>query len=120
MTLDNAIAIATLNFMEKQKQQRTLKQNDSLHLYFEMWSQALNDAGIPVQVAIKPFMDLQFTPLNIKEIWKVIQRIQLGKEHTAQLTTDEVGKIDREFSKHWAENFGLHVPFPSEDELANQ
>ena|SRR3990167_2451843 len=124
MTLDNAIAHATLNIMDtikKEKQQRTPKQNASLHLFFQMTADSLNEAGYSVQKIIKQSMDINWSPHLVKELlWRGAQNAMLGKISTTELTTDEVSKIYEQLNLYLSEKFGIFVCFPSEDELANQ
>ena len=107
--------------MDKAKQQRTPQQNSANHLWFAMISDALNEAGISVQVAIRDSMSVHFTPVIVKEIlWRAIQKVQYGKSSTTELNTLENTKVAEELNRYLGEKWGLHVPFPSLDELANQ
>ena len=110
----------TLKIYQDEKQ-RTLTQNSALHKLFELWATALNDAGYPVQVVIQKTPDIQFTKYNVKELlWRPIQKSSLGKESSTALTTKEIDVVYDEVNKFLAENFNIHEPFPSIEELLNQ
>ena len=107
--------------LKKQEKKRTLTQNSALHKLFELWAKALNDAGYPVQVVIQKTPDIQFTKYNIKELlWRPIQKSSLGKESTTELTTKEIDTVYDEVNKFLAENFKIHEPFPSIEEIMNK
>lgn len=104
--------------IEELKLQRTVTQNNSLHLYFQQLADALNDAGYSVNTFYKEGIELPFSQLIVKElIWKEFQKLVLGKESTATLTTDEVDKIYRPLRQYLIEHKGIDVPFPSIDNL---
>lgn len=102
----------------KEKKQRTLTQNDALHKFFELLATELNDAGLDQRVVLKPSIAIPWDKTSIKEqIWKPIQNAQLVKKSTTELTTDEVSKIYETINRHIGEKFGVHVPFPSIEQL---
>ena len=47
--------------------QRTTKQNASLHKYFQLLSDSLNDAGLDMRRTLKEEIDIPWTPANVKE-----------------------------------------------------
>jgi hypothetical protein len=101
--------------------QRTKKQNDALHLLFQMIADALNDGGYDVQLVLKKTLDVSWTKLLVKELlWKRAQWVQLGKKSTAQLTRKEVDKVYDEINNFLAVNFHISEPFPSLNELILQ
>jgi len=98
--------------------QRTIQQNKSLHLYFEMLADAFNSAGYDMRKVLKPSIAIPWNKESVKEmLWKPIQNIQLGKMSTTQLTTKEIDVIYDTLNRHIGERFGIFVEFPSEESL---
>lgn len=100
-------------------EQRTLQQNKALHKYFELLADELNDVGLDMKKVIT--VDVPWSPETIKEwIWKPVQRAQLLKESTTEMTTAEVNKVYETVNRLMAEKFGVSVPFPGlEEEMFN-
>ncbi len=97
---------------------RTTKQNKSLHLYFRLLAEALNEAGLDMKKVLKPTIDISWNERSVKEyIWRPIQNAQVIKKSTTELNTDEINKIWEVINRHLSEKFGIYVPFPSEEEL---
>ncbi len=97
---------------------RTSKQNDSLHLYFELLAEALNSAGLDVRAVLKPDVEIPWSKVMVKELlWRPIQKIYLNKKSTTRLTKDEVNKVWRILDKHLNEKFSVLVDFPSLETL---
>lgn len=100
------------------KKPRTTRQNKALHLFFTMLMQELNDAGLDQRKVLKPSVDIPWTPHAIKEqLWRPIQESLLGKESTTELETKEMTQVWEVLNRHLGEKFGVHVPFPSEEQL---
>ncbi len=97
------------------KQSRTLAQNNSIHLYCDWVSEALNECGQDVRKFIKPGIDLMWTPYLVKELlWRPTQKALFGKKSTTQL--NKIGEIDDIYdvlNKAISERTGQHIPFPS-------
>jgi hypothetical protein len=99
---------------ERKEVQRTMRQNKALHVLFRLLAEQLNEAGLDQRKVLKPGVDIPWTDKSIKEqIWKPVQKAQLNKGSTTQLTTTEIDKVFDTINKHMGEKFGLHVPFPS-------
>lgn len=95
-------------------EQRTLQQNKALHKYFELLADALNDAGLDMKKVIT--VDVPWNADTVKQwLWKPVQKAQLLKESTTELTTAEVDKVYETVNRLMAEKFDLHVPFPSDE-----
>lgn len=102
---------------EKPEKQRTSQQNRALHVYFQLVADALNDAGLDMRAVLKPEVEIPWTRTSIKEyLWKPIQRIQLGKASTTELTTKEIDQVFDTMNRHLAKH-GVHEPFPSVEEI---
>lgn len=95
---------------------RTDRQNRSLHVYFQLLADELNSAGYDMKKTLKHDVDIPWSGELIKDyIWRPIQRAQVQKDSTTELTTDEVNKIYLTLTRHLAERFGIDVSFPSDE-----
>jgi hypothetical protein len=103
------------------RMKRTGAQNDAIHVYCELVSTALNDAGLGVQKALAHAMEIDWTPQRVKElIWRKSQIQLLGKESTTEL--DKLGEIELiyEHINRWLASLGVeHIPFPAEEKKNN-
>ena len=100
--------------------QRTLTQSNALHLWFRQVAEAMNDKGVDMQALMKAKkVSVPVTETIVKEvIWQPIEEVMIGEKSTTKLETKDVSMIYDVLNKHLAENFdGLHVPFPSYDEM---
>lgn len=101
--------------------QRTPAQNRALHKYFTMLADEMNAAGLDQRAVLKPEVDIPWTTESVKEqIWRPLQKIQLGKDSTTELSTTDIDKILDTITKHLGEKFGLVVEFPSIDTLMSK
>lgn len=101
--------------VEEVEKTRTTKQNKSIHKYCELLAESLNDSGLEFQKAL-PKVYIPWTMGSVKEtIFKAIMLAQLGKKSTTELTTKEVSEVFEVINRHFSENHGLFVDFPSVD-----
>lgn len=106
---------------EKQEKSRTLKQNRSLHKWFSLLADELNNVGLDQRRVLKESVMIPWSPEAIKErIFKPILEIQTTKKSTTEMTTKEIDLIFDTINRHLGEKFGLHVAFPSIEELMLQ
>lgn len=106
---------------EKQYPKRTLQQNKALHVLFKLLADELNDAGYDMRRTLKPEVQISWNPETVKEyLWRPVQKAQLRKRSTTELTTDEIDKVFDTINRHLGEKFGLHVSFPNIDYLIDQ
>lgn len=104
----------------KEEKQRTIQQNRALHLYFQLVADTLNDAGLDMRAVLKPEVEIPWSKTSVKEyLWRPVQKIQLGKRSTTELTTKDIDKIFDTINRHLA-NHGVHQPFPSIEEIINR
>lgn len=104
--------------MEKK---RTLTQNKALHLYFRLLAEELNKAGLDMKKVLNPGVEIPWNEKSVKEfLWRPIQDASVQKESTTQIETKEIDKVYDILNRHIGEKFGVHVPFPSEEELIHQ
>lgn len=100
--------------MEKEKKQRTLRQNNAVHKYCTEIADELNAAGIAMDVFVKN-ISADHTMETVKSLWRAFAKAKYGKTSTADLSSDEITKIYEEVNRHVSQ-FGIHVSFPSYEE----
>lgn len=98
----------------REQNQRTARQNSALHKYFKLLADSLNDSGYDMKHIIT--VDIPWSSDTVKQwLWKPVQKAQLLKESTTELTTAEVNKVYETINRLMAEKFNIHVPFPSDE-----
>lgn len=99
---------------------RTPKQNNALHLWYEKVAQALNEGGFPVQLVLRHKMDLDWDKNMVKDLlWRPAQVAILNKKSTTELSKlEDIEKVWEHLNRHFAEKFGIHIPFPSDKEMS--
>ena len=96
------------------KEQRTNLQNKSLHKYFELLAEALNDAGLDMKTVLRPEIDIPWSKDTVKsQLWKPIQKAMLDKESTTEPSTKEYVEIYEVLNRHLSEKLGISVDWPS-------
>jgi len=99
--------------------QRTLTQNKALHLYLELLSEALNNAGYDMKRTLKEDIEIPWNKDMAKEfLWRPIQEIVLKKKSTTELETSDLNEIYAILDRHISAKFGVHVEFPRFDHNA--
>lgn len=93
------------------ERKRTLKQNKSIHKFFEEASVELNNADISLKVLLET-LEVEHTAESVKSIFRAIGRAKFGKVSTADLTTKELNETFEELARLFAKN-GIHILFPS-------
>ena len=97
--------------------QRTDIQNNALHLYFQMLSDALNMAGLDMKKTLKPEIDIPWSKETVKDyLWRPIQEAMTGKASTTELDKLEPSDIYMVLDRHLSEKFGIHVEWPKNQE----
>jgi hypothetical protein len=107
---------------EAQSNKRTKKQNNSIHLFCTLLSEAFDEAGLDMRAVLKPEVEIPWTPDTVKRhLWHPIQKLYLphtigedGEVSTKNLDKKEVDKVYEVINRHLAPH-GVHVPFPSID-----
>lgn len=99
-------------------QQRTLTQNNSLHMWCKMLSDLLNDSGLDMRKVMRQDVDIPWTQASVKDrIWKPVQEAVIGKESTTEADRNEYTKVFEVISVHLAKKFGVTVPeWPRKEE----
>lgn len=101
---------------------RSLKQNDSLHLFCSNLSAELNSRGYDMRVVLKPEYRLSWDMKSVKKnLYKPLAKAMYGKDSTTELTTDEVSKVHAMLMNMLVEKFPEidYVEFPSEETTEN-
>jgi hypothetical protein len=90
---------------------RSLSQNRALHLYFNMLSEQLNNAGYTFVNIMG--IETHYTPELIKEmIWKPLQLSLYNIKSTSKINTKQINEIIDIFSLHFGEK-GIYIEFPN-------
>ena len=98
---------------------RTEQQNKAIHLYCERLGDALNDAGYEIKkvMAVKT-ADVPWTKDSVKELlWRPLQEAAVDKHSTTALEVMEVDRVYSILDRHISSNFGVHVEFPSKEQM---
>lgn len=121
----NNVASLDLNdkFMVKivKKNNRTIKQNRALHLFFKWIAKELNDLGMTfVFRGLKGVkIEIPYTETLVKEsIWKPIQKTLFDINSTRDLDTFKINTILDVLTNFFAES-GVSITFPNKiDQIA--
>ena len=103
------------------EKQRTNKQNNSMHKYFELLAKALNEAGLDMKKVLKPGVDIPWTKESVKNhLWRPIQEVMSDEESTTDIDTKEPSEIYKVLDRHIAEKFSISVDWPCEESQYHQ
>lgn len=95
------------------EKERTPRQNKALHLYFQKVADMLNEAGLDMRRVLKPDVEIPWTKDSVKQyMWKPIQKVMLGIDSTADMSTKDLDPVFETMNRHLAKH-GIHQPFPS-------
>ena len=109
------------HLLTKTDKKRTDKQNKALWKLFELMAESLNDSGYDMRKTLKPEIDIPWNKNTICEyIWKPIMKAQKLKNSTTELTTKDINDIYEVVNRFLGEKLGIHVPFPSYEEILYQ
>ncbi len=95
---------------------RTNRQNNSLHLYLTMLSQALNDAGLDMKKTLKEDIEIPWDKhgRNAKEhLWRPIQEAVINVESTTDADTKGYNEVYEVLHRHMSDKHGINVLWPS-------
>ena len=96
--------------------QRTPLQNKSLHKYFSILAEDLNDSGQDMRMVLKPEIEIPWTKDSIKELlFKPIAEAMFGKSSTTDLTTKEISEVYEVLNRHTSQKLGVSVTWPHEE-----
>src|SRR3990167_10868598 len=97
----------------------TRQQQNALHLFYELLSKEFQKEGITMTTVLSKFViDTPATKYTVKELmWKPLQLALTGKESTTKLLKkEEIDLVYESINKFTSENWGIHIPFPSQEE----
>jgi len=104
--------------VKKKIKRRTNTQNKSIHLYFGLLAEALNDAGYDIRRTLKKDFDIPWTSETIKNfLWRPVQLVYTGKKSSKNIKTKDIDKIYDIVNKNLGEKTGVYVPFPCIENL---
>jgi hypothetical protein len=106
---------------DQKKKQRTIQQNRALHLYCAHLAAGLNAAGFDMKRTLKQDVDIPWNAETVKEyLWRPIQKAQLMKHSTTELTTKEIDEVMDTLTRHLGEKTGVYVEFPNIESLIHE
>ena len=96
---------------------RTPLQNKSLHKYFDLLSNALNDSGQDMRMVLKPEIEIPWTKDSIKELmFKPIAKAMFNVDSTTELDTKQISEAYEVLNRHTSDKLGVSVIWPHEEE----
>lgn len=105
--------------MEKEEKQRTILQNNSIHLFCSKLATELNGKGYYMQLVLKPTYELRWEMKTVKEhLFKPIEKALLNKTSTTELETNEVTKVHEQLMLALMEKLPEldYIDFPSQEQ----
>ena len=109
--------------VKKLKIGRTNLQNRSLHLYFKLIANALNDAGIDQRILMNSFkygFKVPNTEVSTKMLFQRIAGVIHGEDKTHRLSTKEIQQTYEAMDMGLSQKHGVHIPWPSLEEQMMQ
>ncbi len=104
--------------VDKEYPKRTARQSRALHVLFELLANELNTGGLDMRKTLKAAVEIPWTGRSVKEyLWRPIQKAQLNKDSTTELTTGEIDQVFETINRHLGETFSLNVQFPSIEQI---
>jgi hypothetical protein len=101
--------------------QRTTQQNKSLHKWYELVSEELNNAGYSVMKTLRHDVEIDWNATLFKELmWRPIQKAVTKKGSTAELSSGELQIVWETINRHLGQKLGIHTPFPSLEVMLEQ
>jgi hypothetical protein len=105
--------------MDKEEKQRTLLQNNAIHLFCKKLADELNGKGYYMQLVLKPTYELRWDTKTVKEhLFKPIEKALLNKTSTTELNTAEVTKVHEQLMIALQEKLTEldYIDFPSQEQ----
>lgn len=98
---------------------RTIKQNDSLHLWFDQIEVFCMDNGITMDMLIKNPAEIIVTKELLKKLFQLITDSMFQIKKTSKLDKLQLDKVIKTFQLLLVKRIGCSIPFPSIDVLIN-
>ncbi len=93
---------------------RTQKQNASMHMYFTMLANTLNEAGLDFRTLLKEDAETPWNSDMVKEfLWRKIQIAVTNIKSTSKISKNMVNDVYNILSRHLSEKHNIVVPFPN-------
>jgi len=99
-------------------EQRTLKQNNSLHLYCRKLADELNGKGFDMRVVLKPEYKIRWDDKSVKEnLFKPIAKALYNLDSTTKLDKKQVSRVHEELMQMLVDKFPEldWIELPSEE-----
>jgi hypothetical protein len=91
--------------------QRTLTQNNALHLFCQMLADQLNASGLDMRKVMKPEVEIPWDMNSVKRcLWKPLQQAMLNKESTTEADRIEYSLVHEVLGRHLAKTQGINIP----------
>lgn len=113
------IAMAKVVELKEVKLTRSGKQNRSLHVFFTIISNELNELGMEFQyTGLKgSTLSTRYTPHLVKEFfWRPVQIALFNIQSTTKIDTQQINEVNDVIIKFFAEK-GIELYFPSIESL---
>jgi hypothetical protein len=107
---------------KNEEQLRTELQNNSMHLYFKLISDQLNELGLDfIYTGLKgKELSMIHTPYIVKEfVWRPIQIAMFDIESTTKINTKQINDILDVLTVYFGDK-GIVIEFPSLESLENK
>lgn len=115
LSIDGAYEVT----IKKLPKTRTAKQNRALHQWCRMVAESLNGGGYSVPIVLEKVVDSEWDGDAVKSLmWKKVQKNVIGKESTADASTDEYTPVYDVLNRFLGEKFGVSIPWPVKKEGA--
>ena len=106
--------------MDKERKQRTNRQNRSLHKLMGEVAGELNDSGLYMQMVLKHNAEIWWTPEMAKDyLLRPFIRAMYGVESTTELDTKQIGDAMNAMCDHLAKTTGKSFEIPSIEAILN-
>jgi ssDNA-specific exonuclease RecJ len=104
-----------MNNKAKAEKPRTNKQNNSLHKYCRLMSNAMNSAEITQTLLFDSFKDMPTTEHSVKQAFQRVALSLYDTSETHTLTTKQMMDVYETFDKHIAKFLHVTVDWPSDE-----
>ena len=96
----------------------TEKQLASIHIYYRLLAEAMNDSGLSVKVALSkaPFIDAQWNEDLVKDLLARPLMKVISPGSTMRMNTIQTQELYETMNRFTGENFGISMPFPEKEE----
>ncbi len=98
-----------------QPDQRTKKQNDSLHGWLAQVEEHCMERGLTAKVLFKDPGELPITRHMLKDRFRMFGNYMFHRKSTADLSKPEIDKVIKVCEQEYAEKLDCVIPFPSID-----